>query len=228
MQVIEDQLEGCRSGELSCEGGEHDALYPGRTGGELVKQFSVDRAELVERAREGSEQHDRVVVATVEVDPGDGSLTPHAPLRGKDRLAVPGRGTDQRRAVCPPRPRVGSTAVRARPHHHAEGAAEASTRGSTRRSIRREAQRRQRSTRGHHTETRVGLIERRRRSLFDVRREARAVRVHERCRAWHGEHGRGSGTPRGTIAAPMPAATAHRGFPNPRQHSISTLAHHQC
>jgi hypothetical protein len=102
VEVVEDQLERRRARELDCESREHDGIDPWSRGRKLLEKLRVDPGESIERMRQIAQEHHRVVVAAIDVDPGHRPPTAGGPLRGEDRLAVARRRRDQndRRVRC--------------------------------------------------------------------------------------------------------------------------------
>ena len=95
LEVVEDQLQRRQTLELGGQAGKHHVDDVRGTGRELVEELGGDRIEPIECVRNDVEEHERVVVTAVEVDPGHRPLTPRAPLRGERRLAVARRCGDQ-------------------------------------------------------------------------------------------------------------------------------------
>ena len=94
VSVFDDEHALLRGSERGGEARHHRAPEGRLRGGERVERPAIDGRQPVDRRGEVPQQHDRVVVAPIECDPGESSLVASSPLREQGRLPVAARGDD--------------------------------------------------------------------------------------------------------------------------------------
>ena len=93
VQVVEHQHQRALE-RTKCAPDPRDAVRPGRSAWtrQRLEHLGRDRLDAVNRGRDVSQEHHRVVVSAVERDPREGTRIGLGPLRKQRRLAVTGRG----------------------------------------------------------------------------------------------------------------------------------------